>query len=47
MCVFPEPMGSVGPRVNKKDSFDFDTIAVGKSIAVLCPAQSYPVPIFR
>lgn len=51
MCTlfkpFPEPVASVGPRVNKKDSFEIDTISQGGSLAILCPAQAYPVPIYR
>lgn len=45
--LFTEPMGSVGPRVNRKDSLSSDVIYQGKGIALLCPAQAYPVPIYR
>ncbi|XP_073812161.1 Down syndrome cell adhesion molecule 1 isoform X34 [Musca autumnalis] len=45
--VITEPLGSVGPRVNRKDSLNSDTIYQGKDIALLCPAQSYPVPFYR
>lgn len=40
-------MGSVGPRVNKKESLISDTVYQGKEITLLCPAQAYPVPFYR
>jgi len=42
-----EPVGSVAPRVNKKDGFSHDSIRQGRTIAIFCPAQAYPVPFYR
>jgi len=44
---FVEPVGSVAPRVNKKDGFSHDSIRQGRTIAIFCPAQAYPVPFYR
>jgi len=40
-------VGSVAPRVNKKDGFSHDSIRQGRTIAIFCPAQAYPVPFYR
>nr|XP_017031929.1 Down syndrome cell adhesion molecule-like protein Dscam2 isoform X33 [Drosophila kikkawai] len=45
--VITEPVGSVAPRVNKKDGFSHDSIRRGQTIAIFCPAQAYPVPFYR
>uniref|UniRef100_A0A6P4EDS4 Down syndrome cell adhesion molecule-like protein Dscam2 isoform X45 n=1 Tax=Drosophila rhopaloa TaxID=1041015 RepID=A0A6P4EDS4_DRORH len=45
--VITEPVGSVAPRVNKKDGFSHDSIRMGRTIAIFCPAQAYPVPFYR
>nr|XP_036670154.1 Down syndrome cell adhesion molecule-like protein Dscam2 isoform X12 [Drosophila suzukii] len=45
--VITEPVGSVAPRVNKKDGFSHDSIRQGRTIAIFCPAQAYPVPFYR
>ncbi|XP_043064020.1 Down syndrome cell adhesion molecule-like protein Dscam2 isoform X24 [Drosophila ficusphila] len=45
--VITEPVGSVAPRVNKKDGFSHDSIRRGRTIAIFCPAQAYPVPFYR
>lgn len=42
-----EPVGSVAPRVNKKDGYNHDSIVQNQSLAIMCPAQAYPVPIYR
>ncbi|XP_034142405.1 Down syndrome cell adhesion molecule-like protein Dscam2 isoform X11 [Drosophila guanche] len=45
--VITEPVGSVAPRVNKKDGFSHDSIRLSRPIAIFCPAQAYPVPFYR
>nr|XP_017031908.1 Down syndrome cell adhesion molecule-like protein Dscam2 isoform X13 [Drosophila kikkawai] len=45
--VITEPIGSVAPRVNRKDEFNHDRIRSSQTIAIQCPAQSYPVPVYR
>ncbi|KRF98097.1 uncharacterized protein Dwil_GK22019, isoform BH [Drosophila willistoni] len=45
--VITEPVGSVAPKVNKKDEFSHDSIGLMGTIAIQCPAQSYPVPFYR
>nr|NP_001036500.1 down syndrome cell adhesion molecule 1, isoform T [Drosophila melanogaster]ABI31051.1 down syndrome cell adhesion molecule 1, isoform T [Drosophila melanogaster] len=45
--VITEPVGSVAPKVNKNDEFSHDRIAIGGMVALRCPAQSFPVPVYR
>uniref|UniRef100_A0A1I8M611 Uncharacterized protein n=1 Tax=Musca domestica TaxID=7370 RepID=A0A1I8M611_MUSDO len=45
--VITEPIGSVAPRVNRKDEFNHDKIPLQGTIAIQCPAQAYPVPAYR
>lgn len=45
--IFPEPVGSVAPKVNKNDEFSHDRVSENHTVALKCPAQSYPVPIYR
>ncbi|XP_017961144.1 Down syndrome cell adhesion molecule-like protein Dscam2 isoform X26 [Drosophila navojoa] len=45
--VITEPVGSVAPRVNKQDGLTRDSIRVGRTVAIFCPAQAYPVPWYR
>ncbi|XP_041562998.1 Down syndrome cell adhesion molecule-like protein Dscam2 isoform X24 [Drosophila elegans] len=45
--VITEPIGSVAPRVNRKDEFNHDRIKSSMTISIQCPAQSYPVPVYR
>lgn len=42
-----EPVGSVAPRVSRKDEFNHDRISSSKTIAIQCPAQAFPVPFYR
>ncbi|CAH0555683.1 unnamed protein product [Brassicogethes aeneus] len=44
--VVTEPTASVGPQLNSR-TIEFKYVKTGDSAVVLCPAQSYPVPIFR
>ncbi|KAK9746054.1 Immunoglobulin I-set domain, partial [Popillia japonica] len=41
-----EPTGAVGPRLSNR-IIDIKSIDVGESLVALCPAQAFPVPIFR
>ncbi|XP_034653900.1 Down syndrome cell adhesion molecule-like protein Dscam2 isoform X15 [Drosophila subobscura] len=45
--VITEPVGSVGPRLTSGD--DSRTVRVGReaSVTLMCPAQAYPVPLYR
>lgn len=45
--IFAEPVGSVAPKITFLERFKVNQIASGSSSAIFCPAQSYPVPIFR
>ncbi|KRF79716.1 dscam, isoform AA [Drosophila virilis] len=45
--VITEPVGSVAPRVNKQDGLTRDSIRLGQTVAIFCPAQAYPVPFYR
>ncbi|XP_033154244.1 Down syndrome cell adhesion molecule-like protein Dscam2 isoform X37 [Drosophila mauritiana] len=45
--VITEPIGSVAPRVNRKDEFNHDRIKSSKTISIQCPAQAFPVPVYR
>lgn len=41
-----EPVGSVRPKISGED-FKKTKVHINDSIALLCPAQSFPVPIYR
>ncbi|XP_067628011.1 cell adhesion molecule Dscam1 isoform X11 [Eurosta solidaginis] len=45
--VITEPVGSVAPKVDIKDEINYARAELGRSFALICPAQSYPVPIYR
>lgn len=45
--LFTEPMGSVAPKVDIKDEVTNARVDLEQSVALLCPVQSYPVPIYR
>lgn len=47
--MFPilEPIGGVAPKVNSYAKFDELTVKQGFTSCLLCPAQSYPVALFR
>ncbi|XP_070851133.1 cell adhesion molecule Dscam1 isoform X16 [Drosophila suzukii] len=45
--VITEPVGSVAPKVDIKDEINYARVALDHSLAIVCPAQSYPVPAFR
>ncbi|XP_043064025.1 Down syndrome cell adhesion molecule-like protein Dscam2 isoform X29 [Drosophila ficusphila] len=45
--VITEPVGSVAPKVDIKDEINYARAALGESLSIVCPAQSYPVPAFR
>lgn len=40
-------MGSVAPKVDMRDEFTFTRVRLHEDKALICPAQSYPVPFFR
>lgn len=42
-----EPVGSVPPKINSYSKFDEMSVHNGETLAILCPAQSFPVPSFR
>lgn len=42
-----EPVGTVGPRLTSGDESRIVKIDCTKSATLLCPAQAYPVPLFR
>nr|NP_001036504.1 down syndrome cell adhesion molecule 1, isoform AV [Drosophila melanogaster]ABI31055.1 down syndrome cell adhesion molecule 1, isoform AV [Drosophila melanogaster] len=45
--VITEPVGSVAPKVDIKDEINYARVGQDRSLAIVCPAQSYPVPAFR
>ncbi|KRF98106.1 uncharacterized protein Dwil_GK22019, isoform BQ [Drosophila willistoni] len=45
--VITEPISSTVPKVVSLAKFDMKTYAGSSTLAILCPAQGYPVPIFR
>ncbi|XP_034142419.1 Down syndrome cell adhesion molecule-like protein Dscam2 isoform X23 [Drosophila guanche] len=45
--VITEPVGSVKPKINIQDKLQTREMAEGVSLALLCPAQSYPMPSHR
>lgn len=42
-----EPVGSVAPKVEIKDKAGIFLAKADNSLALLCPAQSYPMPAYR
>lgn len=44
---FAEPVGSVAPKVEIKDKAGIFLAKADNSLALLCPAQSYPMPAYR
>lgn len=44
---FPEPVGSVRPKINIHDKFMVMEVSSHDTFAMLCPGQSYPIPVFR
>jgi len=44
---FPEPVGSIGPRLTSGDESRILRVYLAASATLLCPAQAYPVPFFR
>lgn len=47
MYICIEPVGSVSPKISMSDKSNVLVMNIGKSATFLCPAQSYPVAIFR
>ncbi|XP_034653904.1 Down syndrome cell adhesion molecule-like protein Dscam2 isoform X19 [Drosophila subobscura] len=45
--VITEPVGSVRPKVNAQDKHQFIDEELSRGFAMLCPAQSYPMPLSR
>ncbi|XP_017132738.1 Down syndrome cell adhesion molecule-like protein Dscam2 isoform X27 [Drosophila elegans] len=45
--VITEPISSTVPKVVSLAKFDMKTYAGSSTLALLCPAQGYPVPVFR
>ncbi|KAM8712136.1 hypothetical protein ACLKA7_012631 [Drosophila subpalustris] len=43
---FVEPVGSVKPKINVQDKLQTREIGQNVGFALLCPAQSYPMPAF-
>uniref|UniRef100_A0A1B0AGE9 Uncharacterized protein n=1 Tax=Glossina pallidipes TaxID=7398 RepID=A0A1B0AGE9_GLOPL len=46
-CLDLEPMGSVAPKINANDELTMVRSRLQQNVTLLCPAQSYPVPVFR
>lgn len=46
MIFYPEPVGSVSPKVNIGDGLIFRK-DIGQTLDLLCPAQAFPVPVIR
>lgn len=45
--ILAEPVGSVKPKINVQDKLQTREMAQGAGFALLCPAQSYPMPAYR
>jgi len=44
---FQEPVGSVGPKLTSGDDSRTVKVKIEASVTLLCPAQAYPVPVYR
>lgn len=42
-----EPIGSKSPTFSTDDKLSWYVRTVGQSLNLLCPAQAFPVPVFR
>lgn len=43
-----EPVGSVSPKMTAgDDAIKIPKISIVQSATLMCPAQAYPVPLFR
>lgn len=42
-----EPMGSVPPKISIGERRKDAEASVNNSVSIFCPAQSYPVPVYR
>jgi len=47
LLTFLEPISSAVPKVVSLAKFDMKTYSGSSTMALLCPAQGYPVPVFR
>ncbi|XP_017132730.1 Down syndrome cell adhesion molecule-like protein Dscam2 isoform X18 [Drosophila elegans] len=45
--VITEPVGSVGPKLTSGDDSRTVKVKLEASVTLLCPAQAYPVPVYR
>ncbi|XP_055624202.1 cell adhesion molecule Dscam2 isoform X44 [Toxorhynchites rutilus septentrionalis] len=45
--VITEPVGSVAPRLTSGDESRKQVVRLHQNVTMLCPAQSFPVPVFR
>lgn len=45
--IFIEPVGSVSPKINAGDDFKHLKGKSKHDLNLLCPAQSYPTPVYR
>ncbi|XP_036333536.1 Down syndrome cell adhesion molecule-like protein Dscam2 isoform X44 [Rhagoletis pomonella] len=45
--VITEPVGSVAPKLTSGDDSRTVKVHGGQSVTLLCPAQAFPVPLFR
>lgn len=46
-CLSPEPVGRVPPKFPTMDNVRGFDAFINASITLLCPAQAFPVPLFR
>lgn len=42
-----EPISTAAPKVSSKAKFDIIDYRQGSHLALICPAQGYPLPNFR
>ena len=45
--LFVEPIASVRPKISVGERRKDAEASVNTSLSIFCPAQSYPVPVFR
>lgn len=45
--LFKEPVGAVAPKINTGENIQVIRTLIGDGLNILCPAQSFPTPIFR
>jgi hypothetical protein len=42
-----EPVGSVSPKISTGDDLKNVKVRLNESISLMCPAQAFPIPVYK